>query len=64
MSEVTITETGVTLNLDVRSAAAVRQVLFDAQKGYTYDELSVPPRVIDIRRAVVELDSQIEKHTL
>jgi len=52
-------ETGVTLNLDVRSAAAVRQVLFDAQKGYTYDELSVPPRVIDIRRAVVELDSQI-----
>ena len=57
-------ETGVVLNLDVRSAAAVRQVLFDAQKGYTYDELSVPPRVIDIRRAVVELDSQIEKHTL
>ena len=57
-------ETGVTLNLDVRSAAAVRQVLFDSQKGYTYDELSVPPRVVDIRRAVVELDSQIEKHTL
>ena len=64
MSEVTITETGVTLNLDVRSAAAVRQVLFDSQKGYTYDELSVPPRVIDIRRVIVELDSQIEKHTL
>jgi hypothetical protein len=57
-------ETGVTLNLDVRSAAAVRQVLFDAQKGYTYDGTSIPPRVIDIRRAVVELDSQIEKHTL
>ena len=64
MSEVTITETGVTLNLDVRSAAAVRQVLFDAQKGYTYDETSIPPRVIDIRRVIVELDSQIEKHTL
>ena len=64
MSEVTITETGVTLNLDVRSAAAVRQVLFDSQKGYTYDELSVPPRVIDIRGVIVELDSQIEKHTL
>ena len=57
-------ETGVTLNLDVRSAAAVRQVLFDAQKGYTYDETSIPPRVIDIRRVIVELDSQIEKHTL
>jgi hypothetical protein len=64
VTKVTITETGVTLNLDVRTAAAVRQVLFDAQKGYTYDEASVPPRVIDIRRAVVELDSQIEKHTL
>jgi len=57
-------ETGVTLNLDVRSAAAVRQVLFDAQKGYTYNEASVPPRVIDIRGVIVELDSQIEKHTL
>ena len=57
-------ETGVTLNLDVRSAAAVRQVLFDSQKGYTYDELSVPPRVIDIRGVIVELDSQIGKHTL
>jgi hypothetical protein len=64
VSEVTITETGVTLNLDVRSAAAVRQVLFDAQKGYTYDGLSVPPRVIDIRGVILELDSQIEKHTL
>ena len=57
-------ETGVTLNLDVRTAAAVRQVLFDAQKGYTYDELSVPPRVTDIRGVILELDSQIEKHTL
>ena len=64
MTKVTITETGVTLNLDVRSAAAVRQVLFDAQKGYTYNEASVPPRVIDIRGVIVELDSQIEKHTL
>ena len=64
MSEVTTIETGVTLNLDVRSAAAVRQVLFDSQKGYTYDETSIPPRVIDIRGVIVELDSQIEKHTL
>jgi len=64
VTKVTITETGVTLNLDVRSAAAVRQVLFDAQKGYTYNDASVPPRVIDIRGVIVELDSQIEKHTL
>ena len=64
MTKVTITETGVALNLDVRTAAAVRQVLFDSQKGYTYDETSIPPRIIDIRGVIVELDSQIEKHTL
>ena len=57
-------ETGVTLNLDVRAAAAVRQVLFDAQKGYTYDEVSIPPRVVDIRLAIVQLDKEIEKHAL
>ena len=27
----------ITLNLDVKSAAAIRQVLFDEQKIYTYD---------------------------
>jgi hypothetical protein len=57
-------ETGVTLNFDVRTAAAVRQVLFDAQKGYTYDEVSIPPRVVDIRLAIVQLDKEIGKHTL
>ena len=38
-------EKQVTIKMDARTAAAVRQVLFDAQKGYTYDEVSVPPRV-------------------
>ena len=57
-------ETGVTLNLDVRSAAAVRQLLFEHQKGYTYDEGSVPPRIVDIRKVIVQLDNQIDKHTL
>ena len=64
MTKVTITETGVTLNLDVRCAAAVRQLLFEHQKGYTYDEGSVPPRIIDIRKVIVQLDNQIDKHTL
>ena len=49
----------VTIKLDVRSAAAVRQVLFDAQKGYTYDEASVPPRVSDIRSVIQNLDDAI-----
>jgi hypothetical protein len=57
-------ETGVTITIDVRTAAAVRQVLFDAQKGYTYDEVSIPPRVVDIRSVIVQLDKEIEKRTL
>lgn len=47
--------------MDVRSAAAVRQILFDAQKGYTYDVVSVPPRVSDIRKVIIEIDDNIEK---
>ena len=53
-------EKQVTLKLNARSAAAVRQVLFDSQKGYTYDELSVPPRVTDIRNVIQQLDDSIE----
>ncbi len=45
--------------MDARTAAAVRQVLFDAQKGYTYDEMSVPPRVSDIRGVIRDLDDNI-----
>ncbi len=45
--------------MDARAAAAVRQVLFDAQKGYTYDEVSVPPRVIDIRNVIKDIDDNI-----
>ena len=52
-------EKQVTLKIDARAAAAVRQVLFDAQKGYTYDEVSVPPRVSDIRGVIQQLDDNI-----
>ena len=45
--------------MSVRAAAAVRQVLFDSQKGYTYDEVSVPPRVTDIRGVIQQLDDSI-----
>ena len=51
MSEVTIT-------MPVRSAAAVRQVLFDAQKGYTTGP-SVPERVFEIREVITDLDDAI-----
>ena len=49
----------VTVKMDVRSAAAVRQVLFEAQKGYTYDEVSVPPRIADIRSVIQNIDDGI-----
>jgi hypothetical protein len=54
-------EKQVTVKMDVRSAAAVRQVLFESQKGYTYDELSVPPRIADIRLVIQNIDAEIEK---
>ena len=52
-------EKQVTIKMDARSAAAVRQVLFDSQKGYTYNEVSVPPRISDIRGVIQQLDDSI-----
>lgn len=52
-------EKKVTLKIDVRAAAAIRQVLFDSQKGYTYDVNCVPPRVVEIREVINTLDDAI-----
>ena len=49
----------VTIKMDVRAAAAIRQVLFEAQRGYTYDEVSVPPRISDIRSVIQGIDDNI-----
>jgi hypothetical protein len=49
----------VSIKMDVRTAAAVRQILFENQKGYTYDEVSVPPRISDIRSVIMDLDEKI-----
>lgn len=49
----------VSIKMDVRTAAAVRQILFENQKGYTYDETSVPPRISDIRIVIRDLDDKI-----
>jgi hypothetical protein len=53
-------EKKVTIKMDVRTAAAVRQVLFESQKGYTYDDVSVPPRISDIRSVIRDIDDNIE----
>ena len=42
-------EVVVMSTMDVRSAAAVRQVLFESQKDYTYDPTCTPERIVDIR---------------
>jgi hypothetical protein len=50
-------EKQVTLKIDVRSAAAVRQVLFEHQKGHSYEFAS--ERITDIRKVIQELDNKI-----
>lgn len=50
----------VTVTMGVRAAASVRQILFEHQKGYTYNVDSVPPRVFEIREVITDLDDAIE----
>ncbi len=47
----------VTVKMDARSAAAVRQVLFEAQRGYSYEH--VPERITDIRTVIQDIDDSI-----
>ena len=49
----------VTIEMSTYQAAAVRQVLFDAQKGYTYGD-ACPERVFEIREVITDLDDAIE----
>lgn len=55
-------EKQITIKMDVRTAAAVRQVLFESQKGYTYDDNCAPPRIVDIRSVISNIDDKIEEH--
>ena len=51
----------ITISMDVRTAAAVRQALFAEQKLYTYDPTCVPPRIVEIRNVINDLDEQIDE---
>ncbi len=51
----------VSIQLDVRAAAAVRQILFEAQKGYTTDVNTVPPRIFEVREVIADLDDAISQ---
>jgi len=48
----------VTIEIPIRAAAAVRQVLFEAQKGYSTDA-TCPERVFEIREVITDLDDAI-----
>ena len=50
----------VNLELDIRSAAAVRQVLFEAQRGYTTNIETTPTRIFELREVIVDLDDAIQ----
>ena len=52
-------EKQVTLKLDVRAAAVVRQVLFESQVGYTNDITTTPTRIFEIREVIADLDDAI-----
>jgi hypothetical protein len=52
-----MTDKTVTIELDVVSAATVRQILFEAQKGYSYEY--PPQRITVIRDVVKALDEKI-----
>jgi hypothetical protein len=49
----------VKMTLDLVTAAQIRQVLFEAQKGYSYEFPT--ERITNIRKAIEELDAHIEK---
>lgn len=52
-----MTDKTVTIELDVVSAATARQILFEAQKGYSYEY--PPQRITVIRDVVKTLDEKI-----
>ena len=51
----------ISINMDIRTAAAVRHALFQDIKNYTYDPTCTPARVIEIRNVIVDIDEQNEE---
>jgi len=50
----------IKVEIDLRTAASVRQVLYKEQERYTYDPACVPERISDIRSVIQSIDDQIE----
>ena len=51
----------VKIEMPIRAAAAIRQVLFKEQVGYTTNPDCTPERIIEIRQVISDLDSAIEE---
>ena len=47
--------------MDYQADASVSQILYESQKGYTYDVESVPQRIFNVREVITDLDDAIEK---
>jgi len=47
----------ISIKMDVRSAAAVRQILYEHQRGYSYEFPS--ERITDIRKVIQDIDNSI-----
>ena len=54
-------EKRVKIEMNVRAAAAIRQILFEAQRGYTTDVNTVPPRIFEVREVIADLDDAISQ---
>ena len=52
----------INVELELRQAAAVREALFRSTSQDSYEFPS--QRTVDIRAAIMALDSELEKHTL
>ena len=50
-------EKSVSITMNLRSAAIVRHILFEHQKGYSYE--FPPERINDVRNVIYDLDDKI-----
>jgi len=53
----------VKIEMTVRSAAAVRQILFKEQEGYTKDLVCTPERIFEIREVITDIDDALTEVT-
>ena len=51
----------INVEMDVMTAAAVRESLFQDTKEYTYEDYCCPQRVKNIRNVIRDLDTKIEE---